>query len=502
MSARIALSGSVRYWFAALLSAALFSFPVSADGLGLPIVQSADADSANRNLFITGVNLGITAPKVFLGGTALTVASYSPTSVVAALPPGVTPASYLLTLIPQGNLPALFWVTIGAVGPPGPTGPIGPTGPKGSIGPTGPQGPIGPTGPQGVAGTSVSGVSLPAGNSNCLFGGYALTSASGTAFVCNGAPGATGPTGLTGPTGPGVSSASIYTRSANRVFLAGTQLAPFSVPCSTAADGMLGCDCYPGDQTAYNNESQTTLTVLSLVKRPGGTNPDRCVCMLTSGSPTPVSQTLFAVARCMAAAPLCGGAAPASFGSPCGSCGGTVQCDGSCSVPAPTNFAGSCGSCGGKVLCDGSCSVPTPANFGVSCNQCAGTIQCNGSCNPPPPSNYGVSCNQCGGTIQCNGSCNPPPPPNVGASCDACGGTMQCNGTPIPQCYRLAPSNYGASCNQCGGTIQCNGSCSPAAPYNYGATCTKGTYCCGAPGSECFVTCPLYGTITCSGACQ
>ncbi|MDD5699812.1 MAG: hypothetical protein PHH00_01305 [Candidatus Nanoarchaeia archaeon] len=48
----------------------------------------------------------------------------------------------------------------------------------------------------------------------------------------------------------------------------------------------------------------------------------------------------------------------ASYGTPCGSCGGITLCDGTCSVATPSNFGQSCTtSCGtvGKIKCDGSC---------------------------------------------------------------------------------------------------------------------------------------------------
>jgi hypothetical protein len=38
----------------------------------------------------------------------------------------------------------------------------------------------------------------------------------------------------------------------------------------------------------------------------------------------------------------------------------------------PTNYNQACGSCGGKVLCNGTCSIATPANYGKSC----GSLQC------------------------------------------------------------------------------------------------------------------------------
>ncbi len=91
-------------------------------------------------------------------------------------------------------------------------------------------------------------------------------------------------------------------------------------------------------------------------------------------------------------------------GTPCG-CGGTWQCDGSCSHPGPANLGQACGSCGGTWQCDGSCSRPDPANLGQTCG-CGGTVGCDGSCSNPGPPNLGQSCGgRCGGTIQCDGTC-------------------------------------------------------------------------------------------------
>ncbi len=69
----------------------------------------------------------------------------------------------------------------------------------------------------------------------------------------------------------------------------------------------------------------------------------------------------------------------ADYDSDCGSCGGRVQCDGSCSVYTPGDFGQACGSCGGTTLCDGSCSIYTPGDFGQACG-CGGTTQCDGLC--------------------------------------------------------------------------------------------------------------------------
>jgi hypothetical protein len=68
-----------------------------------------------------------------------------------------------------------------------------------------------------------------------------------------------------------------------------------------------------------------------------------------------------------------------AFGQSCGSCGGTVLCDGSCSKSTPPDLGGTCGSCGGTVRCDGSCSVVDPIDLGQTCG-CGGTVQCGGAC--------------------------------------------------------------------------------------------------------------------------
>jgi hypothetical protein len=92
-------------------------------------------------------------------------------------------------------------------------------------------------------------------------------------------------------------------------------------------------------------------------------------------------------------------------GAPCGMCGGTLRCDGTCSVATPSNFGQSCGSCGGAVQCDGSCSIATPPNYGQACGACGGTIQCDGSCTAPQVRNTctGTCCDfdECGRCIQC-----------------------------------------------------------------------------------------------------
>ena len=146
------------------------------DGGEKPVILAADAQGGN--LFITGMDFGVgKTPKVTLAGGELAVSSHSQTTIVAALPAGLPPASYELVVVSfrkadDNGKAASFDVTIGAVGPQGPagpagatgpqgppgtagaTGPQGPAGPEGAAGPQGPAGPPGPTGPQGPAGGS------------------------------------------------------------------------------------------------------------------------------------------------------------------------------------------------------------------------------------------------------------------------------------------------------------------------------------------------------------
>lgn len=149
------------------------------------VVQRAEADLTAETLFIEGQKLlwnNDTEVFVTLAGTPLVVLSATDSQVFARLPPGLAPGTYLLRVsrgtgaVQNGT----FDLTVGAVGPAGPTGPkgdMGNTGPEGLAGATGPQGPVGLTGATGSQG--------PVG-----------------ATGAQGLTGATGPQGLTGPTGP------------------------------------------------------------------------------------------------------------------------------------------------------------------------------------------------------------------------------------------------------------------------------------------------------------
>lgn len=140
------------------------------------------------------------------------------------------------------------------------------------------------------------------------------------------------------------------------------------------------------------------------------------------------------------------GACVADVGQPCGSCGGTLQCDGGCSVSTPASYGQNCGSCGGSVTCSGSCSINAPSNYGMSCGRCGGSVACDGSCSVSTPTNYGESCGSCGGTVKCDGSCSVATPENYAEPCGC--GSITCSGT----CSSGASGTYGSACPSASGT--------------------------------------------------
>jgi len=149
-------------------------------------IQSADAakptifssSATSTQLTINGNGLAPGTASVLLGLYGpLTVNSQSATQLVVTLPSGLTAGDYVLSVKigkgkgdDDGNMDESV-VTIGAVGPQGPTGPMGAQGiagpsgapglqgPAGPVGASGPPGPQGSPGPQGPAGTPGSGSS-------------------------------------------------------------------------------------------------------------------------------------------------------------------------------------------------------------------------------------------------------------------------------------------------------------------------------------------------------
>src|SRR6516225_5990608 len=213
------------------------------------VIERADADVTLNYLFIHGQHFGVHEPVVLLGGTQLSVESWSPTDVVVRLPLGVSAATYRLVLVKKDGAVALFDVYVvdppaggTSSGPTGPTGPQGPVGQPGAQGPDGPAGPPGATGSQGPAGPAgPPGATGPQG----LAGTPGATGPQGL----NGTPGATGPQGPAGP--PGATGAQGSVGPAGAIGptgpqgLAGTagatgQQGPAGPPGATGAQGPVG----------------------------------------------------------------------------------------------------------------------------------------------------------------------------------------------------------------------------------------------------------------------
>ncbi len=127
-----------------------------------PVIRNVKVDSTAGTIAIEGEHFG-TNPAVALDYYPVTVYASDPKLIVAELPAGMFPGTYVVTVHtgPSFIHTASFVVTIGAQGPPGPAGPEGPRGPEGppgapgepgAVGPQGPAGPAGADGPQGAIG--------------------------------------------------------------------------------------------------------------------------------------------------------------------------------------------------------------------------------------------------------------------------------------------------------------------------------------------------------------
>jgi hypothetical protein len=114
----------------------------------------------------------------------------------------------------------------------------GAAGTPGSNGAPGADGVDGTPGADGTDGISVTSTIEPNGE-NCQFGGVKLVSASGSTYVCNGAPGPQGQTGATGPAGP-AGSGDGFVGSACSIPPYGTA---GTVATSVAADGTITFRC-------------------------------------------------------------------------------------------------------------------------------------------------------------------------------------------------------------------------------------------------------------------
>ena len=175
----------------------------------LPLITHTWTDDDQTNIYIYGRNFGGTTGTVKLGDTVLQVqaGNWLPTEIVADLPEGIEPGSYLLVVtVPTRylSLIAALGVTLGAgglQGEPGQAGPQGEVGPQGPAGPAGPQGAQGPQGPQGATGLQgATGATGPAGPMGPT-GATGPTGPQGNTGA-QGPQGPQGPAGATGPEGP------------------------------------------------------------------------------------------------------------------------------------------------------------------------------------------------------------------------------------------------------------------------------------------------------------
>ena len=165
-------------WFAAALVPAVFVGVVYLQAGAQtaperqPLITEALVDAENGTLTINGFDFASETPTVTLGMTTLPVLSVTESGVVTGLPE-VLPGTYLLALSWADGAGAVFYPTLGAVGPAGPQGPQGEPGPFLSAGPAASAGPMAYGGDAAVGVDPVSSQDH-AGNSNTHYGDGAL----------------------------------------------------------------------------------------------------------------------------------------------------------------------------------------------------------------------------------------------------------------------------------------------------------------------------------------
>jgi hypothetical protein len=329
MTAAIALAGS----------------PFQPPGPNSPAIVTASVVGSNLN--ITGVNFPASGPvSATLGGSSLTIASFSTTSILASVSASLSPGSYPLWVQFSQSTWVSLDVSVGALGPQGPAGPTG------AMGAAGLQGPQGSPGVEGPAGQSVVGASLNVSDPNCPFGGSEFITASGVTYACNGAPGANGaagpqgapgatgpfgPQGVPGPASPGLTKAAEYTLTSWRGAVApmDNQVA-VSVGCAQPEDVMLGCSCVTTTLAAYLTGTAGVVAVP--VVRSGAA--DSCVCTAAAKLPLTAAADCVAVSGAGTSSDVsCGGNPPANYGAHCGAAG-AIRCNGMCSETTTTGSDG------------------------------------------------------------------------------------------------------------------------------------------------------------------
>ncbi len=188
-------------FFVALLSCTAFTYAQRSE------ISKVEADLVGGYLYVSGENFGRRdQPTLKLAGEPLALLVKTDVQLIAALPAGIQPGTYRLTLQKGRGSDVLdsVDVTIGGVGPAGPEGPQGQQGPAG---PAGLPGPAGQPGPQGEAGAlglqGEPGLQGPAGQTGPQ-GPQGVAGPQGAQGVAGpqGPAGQTGPQGAAGPQGP------------------------------------------------------------------------------------------------------------------------------------------------------------------------------------------------------------------------------------------------------------------------------------------------------------
>ena len=137
-----------------------------------PLITEALVDAENGTLTINGFDFTGEVPTVSLGMTTLPVLAVTESGVVAGLPE-LLPGTYLLAVTWTDGAGAVFYPTLGSVGPEGPQGPQGEPGPFLSMGSTSPDALMAYGGDAAVDGGS-AGEQDHAGPSNTHYGDGAL----------------------------------------------------------------------------------------------------------------------------------------------------------------------------------------------------------------------------------------------------------------------------------------------------------------------------------------
>ena len=168
-------------WFAAALALVVFAGVVylqagaQAAPERQPLITEALVDAENGTLTINGYDFAGEVPTVTLGMTVLPVLSVTESGVVAGLPE-LLPGTYLLAVSWTDGAGAVFYPTLGAVGPAGPQGPQGePASFVSSMGAAAPSGPMA-YGGEAVVGDPPSSPDHAGSGTNTHLGGRSLQS--------------------------------------------------------------------------------------------------------------------------------------------------------------------------------------------------------------------------------------------------------------------------------------------------------------------------------------